>query len=127
MTTQQELKDVQKQIAKLQKREIVLCQKLIEEENKAKGISFKGELTEIDFSDLEIDPAYSIEDNLADFIEDIKRDVYDFDTWDEVESTELNFIYEGKVYEVSIRETSCIESSHDGRIMDHDVTVKLVK
>lgn len=127
MGTEKELEAVRKEITKLQKQEAILEARLTREENEAKGINFDGEIVDIDFSDLEIDPDFSIEDNLADFIISNKRDIYDFDTWDNVDSEELNFIYDGKVYEVSISETSCVESTHDHRIMDHDASVRLIK
>lgn len=96
-----------------------LCTEVVGDE------SDEDELEEIDFSNFEPDPKFSITDNLSDFCKENVRDIFDFDEWDEVDSKEKLFKYNDVIYKVEIRENGCCEATHEHRIMywNADVTV----
>ena len=68
-------------------------------------------------------PAKSIEEIIASYVDNEVRYIFGMDDWDEPEFYEATTEWEGQKYKVEIEEGSCIEASHDGRIMEWEINV----
>tara|TARA_R110000737_G_scaffold350726_1_gene390587 strand:+ start:1047 stop:1322 length:276 start_codon:yes stop_codon:yes gene_type:complete len=55
------------------------------------------------------------------------RDLFEMNTWDEPNFTELHIPFQGKIYNVSIESDGCCEATHEHRIMYWKHTVTEVK
>jgi len=95
------------------------------EENAAKGIAFAHELTDIEFPESEEGP--DLLEKLQKHCSSNLRDIFDFNSWDEADEDVKYFMHKDKIYKIEIEEDGCVESTHDHRIMEFNVTVTLVQ
>ena len=125
MTTQERIDQIEGEIEVLENEKSELYAKLTVEENAAKGITFAHELEDIEFP--EFGAGLDLLTQLRNHCSSNLRDIYDFNSWDEVDDEVKYFMYKDKIYKIEIEEDGCVESTHDHRIMEFNVTVTLVQ
>ena len=67
-----------------------------------------------------------INSDLAEYLSDCLRDIFDFNAFDEPDEYAKYFVWNEDVYEIAIEEDGCVESTWDGRIMNWKSTVTVL-